>query len=449
MQFNPLVIIVTLTGAYLLVRLRFFFILHPVRTAKTVTGALKKRESLTSLTLALAGTLGVGNIFGVAVGILCGGAGSVFWMLVSALFASVLKYAEVLLTHDAHGRECGEKRQGMTAVIRHSLGRLGPIASVIYSSSTVLLSLFMGAALQSLTAVDAMSEIFDTPPTVAVAMLALLTLFAIIGGVKIIERVTAAVIPLTTIVYIALSVAVLAVCRERIPTALGAIVSGALSSRGAIGGVFGFLTSRAVSEGYSRGLLSNEAGAGTSSLAHARAGALNPAVSGLLGIIEVFFDTVVLCTLTALAVLVGVPDPSLYSGGMSLVFGAFTSALGNAFGAPLAACILSFAYSTVICWYFYGSESLTLLTGKRRALFLPVYVFFVLLGAVIDDGLLVLVTDVLLLVMTLLTNLALVKSSDRIVTLSESGGVLNKRIVPKFRRRIKHGLNAASDKSDS
>ena len=101
MKFNPLCIIVTLAGAYLLVKLRFFFIVHPIRTARLIGGSIRRRETARSLFLALAGTLGVGNVMGVAVGLLAGGAGSVFWMLVSSLFASVLKYSEIVLSSDA------------------------------------------------------------------------------------------------------------------------------------------------------------------------------------------------------------------------------------------------------------------------------------------------------------------------------------------------------------
>ena len=144
MHFNPLPIILSAVGVYFLIKLRFFFIIHPIRTAKKTLRAVKDKRVLKSITLALAGTLGVGNVFGVAVGIIIGGAGSLFWLLVSMIFAMVIKYAEVVITADnlhhdtdAHG--------GMFFVIRATFKRLGGTLSRLYALGVLLLSLLMGA----------------------------------------------------------------------------------------------------------------------------------------------------------------------------------------------------------------------------------------------------------------------------------------------------------------
>lgn len=443
MPFNPIVIIVTAVGGYMLLRLRFFFIIHPIRTGAYLLRTVGRRDTARSLFLALGGTLGVGNIFGVAVGLIVGGAGSVFWMLVSSVFAAVLKYAEVTLSADSLTHTDGGKHGGMFLIIRRSFGRLGGALSVVYSAATLLLAFTMGAALQTHTFVSAATEIFDTPPDLTAALYAFLVLLTVVGGARLIERVAGVMIPVATVVYISLALAVLVIYRERVPDALGSIFRDALLPRAGMGGAVGFLTSRAVSEGFARGLLSNEAGSGTSSMAHARGGELNPAMSGLMGIVEVVFDTVILCTLTALALLVATPDVGAYTEGMDLALAGFIHTLGRGGGGVLALCILAFSYSTVTCWYFYGCEAYSALFGAHHpAIMLPLYLGAVLLGARAPSGALVFITDSLLLVMTAITGAVIIKSSDRILYLSERGGVLVRRRgsiqLKSGRKRAKH-----------
>lgn len=427
MKFNPLVIIVAITGTYLLWRLRFFFILHPFRTARHVLHGLKRRDVAKSLFLALSGTLGVGNIVGVAVGIILGGAGSVFWMLISTVFAAALKYSEVTLSCDGVIRNLDGTHGGMHYALLRFFGKLGHPLSVIYSSAVILLSFFMGAALQSAALVGSVGAIFDTPPTLIGIVLAFCVLFATLFGTKIIEKITAVIIPLTTIVYIILTVAIIFVCRARLGDAVNSILVGAFSSRGIVGGALGFLFSRAVSEGFSRGLLSNEAGAGTSSIAHARTSALHPSMCGLMGVVEVVFDTTLLCTLTALAILTAVPNPTSFPDGISLVTAAALT-LGTPALSVLAFCISAFAFSTVICWYFYGTEAFSALFGsdgggRCGVILLPIYLVFVVFGARLPSTPIIFVTDTLLLILTAITSLLLIKKSDRICTLSEGFGL--------------------------
>lgn len=423
MQFNPVSIIVAASGIYLLFKLRFLFLIHPLRTLGQMSRGLKRRETRRSLFLALSGTLGVGNILGVAVGIIVGGAGSVFWMLVSATFAAALKYGEVTLSTDGIMRNGDGAHGGIQYALARYSGRFGPFFATVYAVSVVLLSFTMGASMQSAALVGSVGEIFDTPPTVIAVLLAFAVLFSILFGTRIIEKITAFVIPLTTIVYIFLAVISIVICRERLFVALEQILACAFDSHGAVGGVFGFLFSRSLSEGFSRGMLSNEAGAGTSSIAHARGSSMNPAVCGLMGIVEVLFDTVVLCTLTALVILTAVPDPSTYTDGISLVCAAFTSSLGTASLYPLAFSVSAFAFSTVICWYFYSSEAVFSLFGKRPFFLLPIYLTFVVLGAFLPTLPIIFVSDTLLLIMTVLTCSVLIKKSDRILTLSENFGL--------------------------
>lgn len=429
MSFNPLALILTLAGAYMLIKLRAFFILHPVRTTKKLIMALRGKKQLTALTLALAGTLGVGNVFGVCLGIIIGGKGSVFWLFVSCIFACVLKYSEVVLSHDNLSFSgigpCG----GMCHTLYVTFKRYGRYLASIYAFVCVVTSLVMGSALQTGTVTETVGELFNTPPYLVGIILMLITFVSIVRGVKIIEKITLIAIPLSTIVYIIITGSIIIGSIEHIGALTAEIIKDALRPEGALGGVFSFLFSRGLREGYSRGILSNEAGSGTSSMAHSRSGILNPASAGLMGIAEVIFDTGIICMLTAYSVLLSVPDVSKFNSGMSLILYAVNSTLGRGFGILLFVCVLLFAYATVICWYYYGEFSFLFLFGARAKLvFLFLYVLSVFVGSVVDIGILVNLTDLCMLVLAVLTLSVIIKKSDRIKLLSERGGLLNSNL---------------------
>jgi len=430
MYFNPLAIIVTVVGLYLLFRLKFFYILHPLRIIKKMVGALKDREAFRSLCLALAGTLGVGNILGVSVGLILGGPGSLFWMLVSSIFAMVLKYSEVTLckSYPVHGFD--GTHGGMMYAVRSSYTRLGGILSIIYAAATVLLSLTMGSSLQLVSVTGISREIFNTPPYIVIVLFVVAVAFAVFGGAKIIGKITAICIPLTTIIYIIMTLSILVIRSSELPSVLLLVLDDAFSMDGISGGILGFILSGSLREGYCRGILSNEAGAGTSSTAHGASSILSPSACGLMGMVEVFFDTVLLCSLTGLSVLVAIPDVTRYESGMKLVYDAFSSVLGSFGSIALLLSIIIFAYSTIVCWYYYGSEAYSFLCKRRpriffTALFLLLFPTFALLGEIVLIG----ITDILLLLLTLITCATLIKNSDRVRTLSESGGIVSRALT--------------------
>ncbi len=428
MLVNPIPIIITAVGIFLLIKLRFFFILHPVRTGRRLVGGMRVGSAFRSLCLALAGTLGVGNILGVCVGLSVGGAGSVFWMLASTPFAAVLKYSEVTLCADNLSRPWGDddaSHGGMFYVMRGTWRHLGKPLSVIYALGVLLLGLVMGAGLQSNAVRGVTDGFLDTPPAVLGGIFALILLFSVVKGAKIIEKITAFVIPVTTVVYILLTCAVIMICSDRLPEVVSEIMTEAFTPGAIGGGVLGFLTTGAVKEGFSRGLLSNEAGAGTSSMALARDSRLHPSDLGLMGIAEVVFDTVLLCSLTAFAVLCAIPEELSSLSGMELILSAVGSVLGTPFADAIRLCVFLFAYSTVICWYYYGCEAHRFLFGECMPyLYFPIYIFFAFLGFVTDSGLLIYFTDLFMLVLTLLTCVTLIKNSGRIRRLSELGGII-------------------------
>ena len=435
MSINPLPFIISLVGVYFLFKLKFFFVLHPIRTSGKILRVIKDRKTLKSFCLALAGTLGVGNVFGVAFGIMIGGPGSVFWLLVSMLFAMIIKYCEVVITSDnlhhdryAHG--------GMFYVISKSFRKCGRILSVIYAASTLALALFMGASLQCGTVVSSVREISDISSYSVAIIVSVLTLFVIVGGAKKIEKITSVIIPMTTIIYIFGALCIIISNLSRLPNVLDSILTSAFSVKGAFGGIAGFLMSDAIREGFARGILSNEAGAGTSSIAHARNGVLNPAISGLLGIFEVWFDTGLLCMLTAFSVLLSVPESFVAVSGMDLIMYSVGSTFGNVGKWVALILVFFFAFATAICWYYYGLESWGFVFGKKfRALFLPLFVIFTLFGS--NSYITVFIVDVLMSVATVLCVCALMKNSDRIKTLSERGGIINVNLKGKYLGNIK------------
>ena len=417
---NLLPIIVTLGGAFFLFKLNFFFVLHPVRTIRATASALKEREARHSLFLALAGTLGVGNIVGVAVGISVGGAGSVFWLLVSSVFASVLKYAESTLAADMRGADGG----GMLPVISTVFARKGRAVSALYACLSIALSFVMGAALQTSSVVTSVSVGFSVSAALAAAIFSVAVLLVIINGADKIKRFTAVIIPITVGIYVILCLVAIFLNADKIPEVVAAIFASSFSFEGIEGGILGTVAALAVREGFCRGLLSNEAGAGTSAYAHSSRASV-PTESGLLGVCEVFFDTVVLCTLTALAVLLCIDNPSDYTIGMLLVLDSVGAVFGSFSRLLVAISVAAFAYSTVICWYYYGSRAVSFVAPRFHRAYCIAFLASVFVGGLVGDVLLIHTADFILLALSAITVLTLIKSSDRLRCLSEQGGLIN------------------------
>ena len=422
-DFLPLLLVIA--GSWFLIKLRFFFLIHPFRTLGRGIRAMRDRRAARSFFLALAGTLGVGNVFGVALGLLIGGAGSLFWLFVSMIFAMVIKYAEVVISSDNLYHDT-DTHGGFYYVIRTSFQRGSRCMSSLYAMATLAISLVMGAALQTDAVRETMSEISDVPRLTLALIFTFLTLAAIAGGTAKIEKITAIIIPLSTIIYIIITFCIVFVNLDSLPRVIKLIITSAFDTESMLGGGIGFAMLLPLREGFARGMLSNEAGAGTSSMAHARSGVLSPGSAGILGILEVWFDTGLICMLTGLSILLSVEDISVFEGGMQLVM----YAVGNLFGSGgkllVLASVFAFAFATVICWYYYGCESWCALFGRRhRIVFLPLFLCAVFLGCYVDSYTLVSITDALMALATVLTVSALIKNSDRVKALSENSGIID------------------------
>ncbi len=394
-----------LTGGAVPVLLLFcgvFFIIYlrgyPLRAPRAMLSAMKRGNGtghtpFRAVTEALAGTLGVGNIVGVANAIFIGGAGAVLWMWVSAILAMILKYAEILLAV-AHRRQSldGKNYGGAFYYIKDhffSKGKpyTGFFLSGVFAALMILDALSMGCVIQVRAVVSAAENVGRLPAWGIALLLLLCTLPLLIRGKHGISALTEYLVPIMSAGYILLSVAVLILRRDAVGDALGSIFSSAFSVESASGGVLGFLTSRALRVGTMRGLLSNEAGCGTSPTAHAGADAFSPAAQGVWGIFEVFVDTILLCTMTALVILVSYSDVEMLGfDGMKMAIRAYSSVLGGASELFFAAAVFCFGYATLLCWGGYGMEAVSFLSKKRgwRVWYLFLFCVCTVAGACFD-----------------------------------------------------------------
>lgn len=379
-----------LCGGFFLIDLR----LQPFLSPKKMIRALKMTPTdgvspFRAVTLALAGTLGVGNIVGVASALVIGGAGAIFWMWISACLAMILKYAEILLAVKyRQTRRDGSCFGGAVYYIKACFSRIGHAKfgnalAIIFSLVMILDALTMGCVIQVNAIASSLDGILGIPPYFCGIFLLLLALPVILRGAKGISALTEYLVPIMSLGYLILSLAVLFLCRDALLPTLQRIISEAISPMGAVGGILGFLNSRALRVGTMRGILSNEAGCGTAPTAHSCAQTDSPAAQGVWGIFEVFVDTILLCTLTALVILLAFPD--LQDFGLSpamMTVLAYSAVLGDWASYFLCAAILCFGYATVICWAGYGAESVRAISHKKRyqVLYFSLYGVCILLG---------------------------------------------------------------------
>lgn len=346
-----------------------------------------------AVTLALAGTLGVGNIVGVANALAIGGAGSVFFMWVSALLAMILKYAEILLA--VRHRETlpdGTHTGGAAFYIRDGFPRHRKVAAALaflFAALLVLNALAMGCVIQVNAISSAFRGVLGIPVWVTAAILAALVAPVILRGSRGISALTEYLVPIMSLGYVVLSVGVLILRHDALPAAFASIFREAFSPRSMTGGAVGFLTSRALRVGTMRGILSNEAGCGTAPTAHACANTDSPAAQGIWGIFEVFVDTILLCTLTALVILVNRDAALPFSDSpVMMTVAAFSASFGQGAAWFLSAAIFCFGYATVLCWADYGASGIRFL-GRSDGLKKVYYALFIVcipIGCAIAPG---------------------------------------------------------------
>ncbi len=380
-------------GIFFLIYLKGYPFRAPLRMLRAFgrDGGTRGMSPLLSLCMALAGTLGVGNILGVANALSIGGPGAILWMWISSLFAMLLKYAEILLAvrhrrfHIRKGFWGGAYCYIKDHFDQRKQYRAGIFWSALFVVFMALNALSMGCIIQSNATGEAVESALGIDRAWVGLLLLCFTFPFLLKGSRTVARLTGILVPLMSGGYVILCLWMLFLCRASLPSALRMIFADALTPEGIAGGVVGFLTSRALRTGTMRGLLSNEGGCGTAPTAHACADAKSPADQGIWGMVEVFVDTLLLCTLTALAILAsGIP---IDGGGMQVALNAFSSVLGDWAGIFLAVAVFSFALGTILCWGSYGRMCLSFLSDRKslHGLYLSLAALAILSGPAISS----------------------------------------------------------------
>lgn len=386
------------TGIWFMYRLNFLNITkigHALRVVSgryDVKGAEGDVNHFKALTTALSATVGTGNIVGVALAIYLGGPGAIFWMWITGFLGMMLKYSEVTLAQkyrkfNSDGTVSGGPMYYMEFGLKEKLGKWAKILALIFASATILCSLGTGNMAQSNSMADAMLTNYSIPNWVSGLFITSLVLLVIIGGLKRIADVTSRLVPFMAIVYVIAAMAVLIAEYDQIPKAFALIFTEAFTGTAATGGFVGSTFIMTLIWGVRRGLFSNEAGQGSAPIAHAAAKTKYPAREGIVALLEPMIDTIIICTMTALMIIV-TDSWQTGSKGVGMTVDAMNTGL-HVFGIDgmgghiISFGLLLFAFSTIISWSYYGSRATIYLIGEKAVTpFLYLYGLFVFFGAI-------------------------------------------------------------------
>ena len=380
----PLITLLVGTGIYLTLRLK---LLQVVRLPKALSLIFKAKNhgegdvsSFKALCVALAATVGTGNIVGVATAVKIGGPGAIFWMWMAAFFGMATKYAEGLLavkyrSTDAKGTIAG----GPMYYIRQGMGEKYKPLATFFAAATILVAYFgIGTFPQVNAIVDSAEISFGLSKVLTGAVLTLLIAAITIGGLQSIAKVAAKVIPFMAVMYIAISVGLIAMNFDGIPAAVALIFESAFTGTAAAGGFAGSTIMMAMQNGIARGVFSNESGLGSAPIAAAAAKTKEPAEQGLISMTGTFIDTLIICTMTGLAiVLTGVWQGD--AAGAAMTSAAFASAYGAVGSSLLTIALVLFAFTTILGWNYYGERACIYLFGTKGVM--PYRIIFIALIA--------------------------------------------------------------------
>lgn len=404
----PAMVCIIGVGFYLSCRTGFLQIRKFSYAIQTTIGRMFRKRNASDGALtpfqavctALAATVGTGNIAGVAGAIAIGGPGAVFWMWVSAVLGMCTKFAEVTLA--VYYRETnkeGDLVGGPMYYIKNGLGKNWQFLAVLFSAFGVLTVFGTGNATQVNTITTAVNSALlscglisegavKTSNLIQGIIIAALVALILLGGVKRIGQVTEKLVPFMALLYIVLSVGIILFRIQALPSVIQAIFEGAFKPAAVTGGAVGSLF-MSIKKGVSRGIFSNEAGLGTGSIAHACADTRKPVKQGMFGIFEVFTDTIVICTLTALVILCSqVPVGYGQAAGAELTIQGFISVYGNWVSVFTAVAMCCFAFSTILGWGLYGARCIEFLFSEKVIKpFMVAYSLVAILGATADLGL--------------------------------------------------------------
>ncbi len=402
---NYTLVFILASGLFLTVKSRFFQLLKSKTIFRTTICTLFKKShnkcddneisQFGSFCSVLAATMGTGNIIGVACAITTGGAGAIFWMWISAFTGMMIVYSEnyfgtMFREKDSNGKWHGGAMNYIKAAFKTKY------IALLYAIFCVFASLGMGNMVQSNSISCAVSEINNNILYITGAVTAFLCGMVIIGGIKRIANITQITIPLISISYIIASLAVIFKNHEYISEAFGMIFGEAFGIKAVGGGISGAVISRGISTGLKRGVFSNEAGLGTSAMIHTSGVCRKPQIQGMWGILEVFADTFVCCTITALAVLCYILKSGDHScTGAELIINTFGCCFGKYAIFIVTVSIIFFAFATLIGWAHCGESAFLYITGNRFTyLYRFVYCITAFLGAVTKPEIVWTVSDI-------------------------------------------------------
>lgn len=357
-------------GIYLTLGLKFFTFRNVIPAMITLWQGRKsdKQGDITpfqALMTALSATIGTGNIAGVATAIALGGPGAIFWMWLTALFGMATKYAEAVLAveyreTDAQGRHIG----GPMYYIKNGLqGKWNWLASAFAFFGAVA-AFGIGNMVQANSVADAVTTLFQVPVIYTAVALTLLSSVVILGGIQRIAEVAASLVPLMAISYIACALLVISSHYQQIPQAFALILNGAFSATAAVGGFAGAAVWAAIRFGVARGIFSNEAGLGSAPIAHAAAKTNDPVQQGMVAMLGTFIDTILVCTMTALVIILSGVWSSGESGAALSIL-AFETSLPGVGSYIVALGLIVFAFTTILGWSYYGERCAEYLFGSR------------------------------------------------------------------------------------
>ncbi len=382
-----------------------------------------------AVTTALAGTVGTGNIAGVTGAIFMGGPGAVFWMWVSAFFGMCTKYAEIALALKFRNTDGnGVHKGGPMYYIENGLGKNWKLLAVLFALLGGLASFGIGNIAQSSEIAGAMNGLFGLDPLVSGIILTVLVAVVVIGGVKRIGQVTSLLVPFMSAFYVVAGIVVVLMRITDIPGVLAAIFTSAFSFEAVGGGVFGYAIMVAMKNGFARGVFSNEAGLGSAPIAHAASSTQEPAEQAIWGVFEVFFDTIVICSITAFTVLLSgfeLSEASLETFGTTgaAAVAAFNSILpGTLGGTIIQASLIFFALSTILSWSYYGERCWGYLSRDNKvvtSVYKVIFVLFCIVGATGSGQLMWNISDTLNGAMAIPNLVALLALSGVVATITK------------------------------
>ncbi len=461
---GPMLLLIFGTGVFFTIKTRFFQISKIKYIAKETIFSLfknKKNNSdneisqLQAISTALAATIGTGNIIGVATAISSGGTGAIFWMWVCAFFSMMISYFEnVLGIYYRKKNKSGQWAGGAMYYLENGLKerkkeKLGKILATLFSVFCVLGSFGMGNMTQVNSISDSIKTVFlnlnmSVNPLSIGIVIATIGGIVIIGGVKRVGKVTEKLVPFMAGGYILSTLIILCLSYKQIPFVMSSIFENAFSFASVGGGISGTVIKKAVDMGFKRGVFSSEAGVGSSVSVHSASNTKEPVVQGMWGIFQVFFDTIVVCSLTAFVIIISINNVDIQQvKGVALVNYAFSNYFGNFAGVIISLCLILFAFSTVLGWSFYGEKAVEyIFKGRFIILYKVIFILFMVLGSVVTIDIVWGLADILNALMAIPNLIGVLFLYKKVLKITENYKI---RKINKNPRLVNPMLSAYND----